>query len=87
MIFPCLQCVGHALQDRVLQLAGSNTSLILLYCREEDNIFPCELGWPGITIEYDDDMSYDAWSWASTCGFAPLFKKEGCADMWMHFKD
>jgi hypothetical protein len=60
MILSCLPCVGLALQDRILRVAGRNTAHILLYRREEDNIFPCSLGWPGITIEYVDYMSYDA---------------------------
>lgn len=51
MILSCLPCVGHALQNRTLPPAGSNTPLILHYCLEEDNVFPCELGWSGITIE------------------------------------
>ena len=59
MILSCLPCMGHALQDRNLRITGRNTALILPYYREEDNVFPYELGWPGIAIEYVDDMSYD----------------------------
>jgi hypothetical protein len=61
MILSCLPCMGHAMQNRILRIAGRNTTLILPYCREKDNVFPCEIEWPGITIEYVDDMSYDEW--------------------------
>ena len=63
MILSCLPCVGHALQNRILRIAGKITAIILLYYRQEDNVFPCGLGWSGRTIEYVDDIGYDEWDW------------------------